>query len=169
MAILVARLCGRRVAPVAFPLAAGAAAPEDDVDLEHLVAVLLVGAQVEVPLAGRAHVEELVAGQAHEVMVALHDVGVVALGPLPGRHLEKLAHGDELVQGVVDGGEADLGEPSAGPGVDGLGREVDVLAAQDLGDDAPLGGHAPPPRPQPFEQVDHQFPGYPIGESLNST
>jgi hypothetical protein len=41
--------------------------------------------------------------------------------------------------------------------MNGLGGEMDVLAAQNLGDDAPLRGQPPSSRPQAFEQVAHLF------------
>ena len=70
-----------------------------------------------------------------------------------GGHLQDLAHGDQLVQGVVHGGQADLGQALLGAAEDGLGREVHVLAVQHLGHHPTLGGEPPPPGPEPFEQV----------------
>ena len=89
------------------------------------------------------HVAERPARGADKVMVGDCRVRVVALRPGPRRHFEHLAHRDQLVQGVVDRREADLGEPLLCGGVYRLGGEMDVLAGQYLGDDAPLRRHSP--------------------------
>jgi amidase len=70
-------------------------------------------------------------------------VRVVPLGAVCGRHFEDLAHGDELVQGVVDGGEAYLRQLSLGAVMDDLGGQVDVFTVEDLGDGAALRSEAP--------------------------
>jgi hypothetical protein len=89
-------------------------------------------------------------------------VRVVALRPTGDVDLQELPHGDELVQRVVDGRPADLGEPLSGEVVHLLGGQVDVLADEHLCDGASLGAQAPVARPQTGEQVDRHGPRVPL-------
>ena len=65
-------------------------------------------------------------------------VRVVALGAAVGGDLHDLAEHHQLAQGVVDGRPGDLGQPFGRADVHFVGRQMDVVAVEDLRDDAPL-------------------------------
>ena len=75
----------------------------------------------------------------------LADVWVVALRSVNDVDLEELAHGDELVERVVHGGPADLGEALPGELVKLLGGQMHVVADKHLGHDPPLWAEPPAP------------------------
>jgi hypothetical protein len=87
------------------------------------------------------------AAVAHEVVVLLADVRVVAFWPVNDVDFEELAHGHELVQRVVHGGPADLGEPLPREVVKLLGGQMHVVADEHLGHDPPLWAEPPVPVP----------------------
>src|SRR5690606_21779270 len=58
-------------------------------------------------------------------------------------------------EGVVDGRAGDFGQPGDSPGVDLVGRQMDVLTVEDLGHDAALCGHPPATTAQTFQKVAH--------------
>lgn len=68
--------------------------------------------------APRVNVAELTALHTREMLVGNGDVRVVALRPTGYEHLLQLPHRDELVEGVVDGGKAELWQTSPCPVVD---------------------------------------------------
>lgn len=140
-------------------LACRAATPEHDVHLDELESVALVRreGQAVKPLWG--DVAKSATPDAEQVVVRRRRVGVVALRPVAGGELEYLSHIHQFLQGVVDSGEADLGETLLRATVDGLCSEVDVFAGEHLGDDAALSGESPSSIPQPFYQlVDRRLP-----------
>lgn len=66
-----------------------------------------------------------------QVMVRLHDIRVVAVGSTIWDNNSDLAHGDQFVEGVVDGRSADLGQQGCRAFVHALGGQVDVVPARD--------------------------------------
>src|SRR5262252_2689740 len=93
--------------------AARAVALEEDVPAHELVPEPLRRRELDAVLADRVHIAELATSQAYQVVVRLLDVGVVAGRAGTGVHLLHLAHGDELVERVVDGRQAHLGQPAS--------------------------------------------------------
>jgi len=124
-----------------------AKAPEDDLYVEHLEAVLLAARKRQLVGAFGVHVAQGSTFDAVQMVMGGRSVWVVTLRAVTGGDLHHLAHFHQLVQGVVHGGEADLGEKSLGPAVDGVGSEVDVFADQDLSHNSSLDRE--PPRPIP--------------------
>jgi hypothetical protein len=86
-------------------------------------------------------------------MMGGRGVGVVTLRTITRRDFQHLAHVHQLVQGVVHGGQTDLGEKPLGLAVDGVGGQVDVLTCEDLSHNSSLSGEPPPPVPQPLDQL----------------
>ena len=72
-------------------------------------------------------VEGQAAPFADQMVVVWPDLGVVAGRPVSQTDLGDLAHGDQLVECVVDGGQTDLGHHPAGARKYLLGAQVDVI------------------------------------------
>lgn len=104
-------------------------------------------------LVDRKDVVKLPAPSAHEVVVLELSVRVVAFRAAGARDLEYLAHRDELIQGVVNRREADLGQSVLRAAMDRLGREVEVLAVEHLGHGAALGSYSPLPLSESFQEI----------------
>ena len=85
-------------------------------------------------------------------------VGVVTFRAVTGGDLQHLAHVHKLVQGVVHGGEADLGEKSLSPAMYSVGGEMDVFAGQNLSHNPSLDREPPRPVPQPLDQLADDVP-----------
>src|SRR5262249_36624647 len=98
------------------------------------------------------NVADRAAALAAQVVMGVACVGIVALGPALGGDLENLAEPREAAKDVVDGRAADLGETRRRPFMNLVGREMHVIALEDLGDDAALGGQRPAAAPQAREQ-----------------
>lgn len=94
-------------------------------------------------LPGARDVANGVAAVAHEVVVLLADIGVVALRPVNDVDLEELAHRHEFVQRVVHRGPADLGESLPSEVVKLLGGQMHVVADEHLGHNPPLRAEPP--------------------------
>lgn len=98
-------------------------------------------------------VPQLAATRADQVMVRARHVGVITLRPITRGYHEELAHFDQVGEGVVHGGPADLGQLLSGLKQDLVGGQVYVLAGEDVHDGAPLGAHAPAPPADSKRQV----------------
>ena len=135
-----------------------AKAPEDDLHVEHLEAVLLAAWQRQLVGAFGVHVAEGSASDAVQMVMGGRRVWVVTFRAITGGDLHHLTHVHQLVQGVVHGGEADLGQKSLGSAVHGIGSEVDVFARQDLSHNPSLDREPPRPVPQPLDQLANDLP-----------
>lgn len=98
------------------------------------------------------YVAQITASEAHEVVMAVLGVGVVAGRPATRVHLLHLAHGHQLVQRVVHGCQADFWETLPGSLEDFFCGEVDVITIHRLGDDPSLRREAPRPRAKAVEK-----------------
>ena len=97
-------------------------------------------------------IAQITAVEAHEVVMAVLGVGVVAGRPATCIHLLHLAHRDQLVERVVHGRQTDFWETRPGPLENLLRGEVDVVTIHRLGDDASLQREAPVPRSEAVEK-----------------
>jgi len=112
----------------------------------------LVGRETDGLEARGMDIDESVADRAHQMVVGSAGVGVVASGAVANPQLEHLPHLDQLPKRVVDGGEGHLGEDGASPFENVVGREVHVIAGEDLSDGAPLGRDPPATGTEAFEE-----------------
>ena len=97
-------------------------------------------------------IDESVADRAHQMVVGSAAVGVVACGAVADPQLEHLPHLDQFPKRVVDGGQGHLGQDGASPFQNVVGREVHVIAGEDLSDGAPLGRDPPATGTEAFEE-----------------
>ena len=145
------------------PLGAVAApAPEDHLERLDGHPVALGPGQGETGHAPGLDVEGQPASLAHQVVVVRSHLGVVAGGAVGQSDLADLTHVGQLVEGVVDGGQTDLGHHPPGGGVDLLGAQVDVLALEGAEDGPALGGDPPPPGLEPVGQRDGRRGGHAV-------
>jgi hypothetical protein len=93
------------------------------------------------------------AALAHEVLVGRVDIRIVPPRAAADRDFPDLAERDELAESLVSGGAAYLRQTGGGAFVDLVGREVNVLARQHFGDDAPLRGQLPAALAQALQQI----------------
>lgn len=75
------------------------------------------------------------------MLMRCRGIGVVALRARIERNFAELAERVQLIERVVDGGAAELGQARGGALEDFLGGEVDVRTLEGFGDHAPLGSH----------------------------
>jgi hypothetical protein len=101
------------------------------------------------------HVADGLTPLAHQVVVVLRDIGVVALRSLRDLDEAELAHCHELVQRVVDGRPADLWQPLLCAVVNLLGSQMDVLTYEHLSHGSALRAQAPITVAQSREQLFH--------------
>jgi hypothetical protein len=80
---------------------------------------------------------------ADQVVMLCGDVRVVTLGPVHDIHYDQFAHGHQLVQGVVDGGPADLRQLLTGEVMHLLRSQMHVFSYQHLGYGPSLSAEAP--------------------------
>lgn len=133
-------------------------APEDDLHVEHLEAVLLAAWQRQLVGTFGVHVAQGSTSDAVQMVMGGRSIWVVTPRAVTGGDLHHFAHVHELVQGVVHGGEADLGENSLGPAVHIVGGEVDVFAGQDLSHNSSLDRETPSPVSQALHQLADDSP-----------
>jgi hypothetical protein len=131
-----------------------AKAPEDDLHVEYLESVLLAAWQRQLVGTFGVHVAQGSASDAVQMVMGGRGVWVVTLRTITGGNLHHFAHVHQLVQRVVHGGEADLGEKSLGSGVHAVGSEVDVFASHN----SSLDREPPGPVPQPLDQLANDLP-----------
>jgi hypothetical protein len=137
-------------------LACAAQAVIDDLHSGHPEAVTLPCLDVPEEVAAGLDVEEEATAVAQEVLVGRVGVGVVATSAAAAAaHLDHLAELDELVERVVDGRAADLGEAIRGALMNLVRGEVDVLASEHLGNDPALGGEPDAAGSQAVEEIGH--------------
>jgi len=98
-------------------------------------------------------VPQLATVGADQMVMGHVSVRIVALGSSGDWDLEHLAHRHQLVQGVVDRCQADLGQPSERSAVDRLGGEVHVLSVEHLRHDPPLGREAELTVSKPVQEI----------------
>ena len=98
------------------------------------------------------HIAQLTALEAHEVVMAVLDVGVVTRGSATGVHLLDLAHRHQLVECVVYRRQADLWETLPGPLEHLFCGQVDVVTPHDLGYYPSLRRQAPAQRSEALEK-----------------
>jgi hypothetical protein len=91
------------------------------------------------------------------MLMRLMSVRVVPLRPAVRGDLKHLTNGDQLAERAVHGGPGDLRQSLRGTDMDFVGRVVDMLAIQHLGDDSPLRGEPPAAIPEPLQQVTHGY------------
>lgn len=99
------------------------------------------------------HVADEAAPVAHEVLMWIVRVRIVALRPGADRDLEDLAQVSQFLERVVHRRPADFRKSGHGSCVHVVSGEVDMLARQQLGDDPPLCGHAPLPLAEARDEI----------------
>jgi hypothetical protein len=134
---------------------AGATPAEGDLDGVDLEAVPMLCCQGR-ELGG--DVQDLAAAGADQMVVRGRDVRVVTNGAAVRGHLSQFAEFDQLAQGRLHRRSPDFGQSVAGRSEHLLGREMQVVARERLGDDSALRGQPPAPFTQPQEQVAHRTP-----------
>jgi hypothetical protein len=110
--------------------------------------------QPDVVDSGRLDVEDDATGIANEVVVVRANLGVVTHAPSGHPYFSQLSQCNQFVEGVVDGGKTYLGNNPLSHSVNLIGRQMDVLAHECLGDCAPLRCEPPTARSQPIKEGD---------------